>query len=262
VPFVINFRGTPPIGSEAIRANIAHARSLGLPYFNQAKGRVEHLAVVGGGPSINANVASIALFPDVWAVNGAWEWCYRRGIEAVFVAVDPCKVAAEWAKPVAAANGMAIVATQCDPEVFEVLKDCRILVYDTGGENGCVRGTCAVTVPPTLAPFMGYRAITLFGCEGSYVEQSHAYQHEEIAEWMIVECGREEYRTRPDFYTASKELSAMIREFPFFLREKSGGLLRAMIENDGKHDVVRVSNELAEQLKPAIAEQSKPATTA
>ena len=100
---------------------------------------------------------------------------------------------------------------------------------------------------------MGYREVTFFGCEGSCAERSHAYQHEELAEQMIVACGGAEYRTRPDFYTASRELAAVISEFPMFCREQSGGLLRALIASGGKHDVVWVSDDLAEQLKPGPA---------
>ena len=106
----------------------------------------------------------------------------------------PCPIVTQWVKPSIA---RAILATQCDPAVFALLRYADVTIYDASGA-GKYRGSCAAVAAPSLAFAMGYREVTFFGCEGSYASCSHAYRHEDLAEQMMVLCGGAEYRTRPD----------------------------------------------------------------
>jgi hypothetical protein len=252
VPKIV-FSGGPPVTHEDILRNIAHAKTLGLPYVQKVPPHDRVLAVVGGGPSINEHVDEIRSFTDVWAINGASQWLRERGIENTFIAVDPHHIVAKWAP----GAKKAILCTRIDPSVFEILEDADVrlfsLMQDTeDGGIQCFSSTASLAFD--LGTDLGYRKAVFFGCEGSFPgnvsgdnreDFTHAYPEpsEKREERMVVECGGVEYLTAPDFYVQSDEISKMVRMFPQHFSERSGGLLRAMIENDD-HDIVKVSRAM------------------
>lgn len=239
----LTITGQLPITLEQLKRNLDYSRGLGLKGPIQFGAAERSLAVVGGGPSINQHVDTLKAWDgDVWAINGAYGWCKDRGIKATFLAVDPHPIVKTWAVGVE----RAILATQCDPSVFEHLKDADVTLVEVGEKIKC--GSSAATVTPHLAAFMAYRNITLFGCESSYApDKTHAYMKEDRPDELIVMCGNIPYLTAPDFYMQAKELSYFIRELPEFLKQESGGLLGAMVK-DQSHWIMWVSEEMAKGL--------------
>jgi hypothetical protein len=248
--FELSIAGELPVPDEDVQRNHKHACGLGLPSYREFRATRPRLAVIGGGPSINRHVDEIKAFDgDVWAVNGAWGWCHRHGIAATFVSGDPHPRVAEWAKGAT----RALLNVHCDPSAFAVLKDADVAVFDAGSEPGMIRtGSSTASGTPHLAIRMGYREVTLYGCESSYQlnATTHAFQHEQRADEMLVVCDDKEYLTAPDFYMQALELARYIREVPEFIKERSGGLLRAMIEAKGEHFIRWVSDALAKGLSP------------
>lgn len=203
--------------------------------------------MVGGGPSIKDHVETLKAWNgDVIAVNGAYGWCRDNGIDAIFFAADPDPIVLRWCQGAT----RAILATQCDPQVFDALKEADIEAF-TAGEK-ILGGGSAVSSAPWLAAHRRHIGVTLFGCECSYQDASHAYQDEARLDQLIVECGGEEYLTASDFYRYAQELSAILREgeklFPGYLAEESGGLFRAMVRNE-KYRIKWISEELARGLR-------------
>jgi hypothetical protein len=234
-PIDLTIHGRIPVAHEDIRRNVRHAAGLGLKtYRDVAPHPSRRLAVVGGGPSIEQHALALRTFDgEIWAINGAYGWCRERGIEATLFALDPHPIVAKWAK----GAHKALVDVVCDPSVFETLKDADVTVFDCGADDGqiCARGATA-TAAPHLACRMGYHEVTFYGCECSYpAGGSHAYMHEERDEQLLVACNGEEFLTGTDFYIYAIELARFIRELPGFLKEESGGLLRAMVASPEFH---------------------------
>jgi hypothetical protein len=250
-PVEVNIVGELPVSAEDVFRNVRHTQSLGLKSYREAKATGPRLAVVGGGLSINEHVASLQAWDgEVWAINGALAWCRDNGIDATFFAVDPDPIVARWA----VGAKRAVLEQAVHPTVLQVLQTngCEIFCFDAGVEAGAVRAAgSAASAVPHVAIRMGFREVTFFGCEGSYQpDRSHAYQNEAREQEMIIEVEGEDFLTAPDFYVYSLALAEYIREVPEFIKEESGGLLRALIKSKGVHRVRWVSEMLARNLSP------------
>lgn len=244
----LTISGALPVSDEEVQRNIQSANGLGLPTYREVKAGLRKLAVVGGGPSVSEHVEKLRAWDgDIWAINGAWAWLQAHEIDSTFIACDPHPIVCTWAHGVK----KAILETRCNPEVFEMLKDAEVTLFDLGAEPGQVRcGSSTVTAVPHLAVRMGYQHITIFGCESSYnLKSTHAYFKEDRPEQLLIECGGVEYLTAPDFYMQAVELYRYIKEVPEFIAEESGGLLRAFLENECKFSIRWVSQSLAENMK-------------
>lgn len=244
----LSIEGSLPVSQEVVEQNIAHASGLGLPNYRDTKASSTHLAVVGGGPSIKRNVEELKNWDgDIWAINGAWGWLkHTVGRDSTFISCDPHPIVADWAQGVT----KALLETRCAPEAFSALKDAEVTTFDVGAGEGQIRcGSMTVTATPHLACRMGYHSVTLFGCESSFpVGSSHAYMDEKLPEELLVLCGEDSYYlTRPDLYMQAVELAKYFKEVPGFLKEESGGLLRAMLNHDN-HYVVWVSDAMVKTM--------------
>lgn len=232
--------------------NVKNVDGLGLPSYPRVSVESAHphrLAVVGGGSSLSHHVGTLRTWPgDIWAINGAWQWCVKNGIEATFLACDPDPIVMRWAE-----GGVrkALLGNTCPPGVFEMLKKADVKIWECDGEAGAIagRGSTATCVPHLAARMGHLEGVTFFGCESCYVPgQTHAYFHEGWRlDELLIECGGNEYLTAPDFYIQAIELSRIIRELPGYLDERSGGLLRAMIATPEFH-VRWISENYAKQI--------------
>jgi hypothetical protein len=257
--FKINFFGAPPVSDEDMTRHEGQNAKLGLASVNHVASRVEphgrRLAVIGGGPSIADNEDKIRNWNgDKWAVNGAYHWCIKKGIEDVtFIAADPHEIVASWADKVR----RAIVTTRCHPRVFEVLKanDADVKTFDLGGPSKVISGSSTATAIPHLSALNGYQDVTFFGCESSYsLDRTHVYMKEAREDEMIVRCNGEDFYTAPDWLMQAGELRYIISIAPHAYHEESGGLLRAMLQGGGEYEILWVSSKLAERLKPKESE--------
>lgn len=263
----ITFVGQFPIPHDELLQNIAAAKGRGLPYVREAKPHGRRLAVVGGGPSIVRHLHEIRSYTDIWAINGACGFLREHGIESTLFSVDPTELLTERVR----GARRAILASRCHLRVFEALKGCDIQLFDilqdAVGERGFWGSVSSVMTVFDLAPYMGYRDADFYGCEGSYSEGTHAYMNDkDISEYAFyVECGGQEYLTGPDLYQQTRELSKLLRFTHDRFKDKSGGLLTAMIaqrmkyeihesmEIEPDHDITRISTKLKEGLKPMEA---------
>lgn len=252
----INFEGVMPVAHEELLKHIAYGRSLGYPEVREAEPHGRRLAVVGGGPSISEHLDEIREFTDIWAINGACRFLRERGIDSTLLALDPC----DFLAPRVSGAKKALLATRCHPEVFKALEGADITVFEAAGdaENGMWASCAAATVAFHMGTTLGYRKMVFFGCEGSFSEggDSHAYMDEaELQDYrFVVECGGKRYVTAPDIYMLTQQMAVFFRlSINGSFTERSGGLLRALIEND-EHDIVEVSSKLASELKQVTGE--------
>src|SRR5687768_7965317 len=123
----IQVSGECYVGYEQIEKNIAYSSSLGLPVLEQISKKNEGpLAVVGGGPSAFSHLEELRNWPGkIWAINGTHKWLVDNGINPIFFSVDPGEELIELADGVK----QAVLASHCDPGVFNKLKDAEVLIF-------------------------------------------------------------------------------------------------------------------------------------
>lgn len=236
----IAFTTVAKLSAERLAANEAHNNGLGLPRIGRAKAPA--LAIVGGGPSINEQVEAIRSFDgEVWAINGAHQWCLERRIDATLFSLDPL-VLADVPHPSLVKRAVLSVST----EPFDVLRHADIELVKIG-DGGLPSGPTSATGIPAIAAERGNTSVTFFGCESSYTQLQHAYPggiaHGEL---LLVECDGEQFLTSGAMLMQAQILSAVIRAAPMF-REESGGLLRAMV-NDQEWDIVAATRAVHDSI--------------
>lgn len=227
--------------SNAVRdANAKTNKALGLP-VHSGSGR---LAVVGGGPSIRHHIEELQTWVGtVWAVNGTINWCLDHGIDAYFYTIDAQPVR-NWVYPLNRIK-RAVLAIDCDPSLFERLRDAEVTTLSPS--DG---GPTSANSADFMAIESGYQGgVTFFGCESSFEETSHAFESSEITDWIVVRVGGADFYTKPEFLEQAKVMSEVIRAFPDFYTDRSGGLLSAMVEHGMDYELMAVSQSTANKLK-------------
>lgn len=240
----IHWESAPTVSQEGRDSNAEAIKKLGLP-IHRGAGR---LAIVGGGPSIAEHIEELKAWDGaIWAVNGTINWCIDHDIDAWFYTADAAPMA-KWGYDFSRVK-RAVLAPDCSPELVQYLLGIGAEVTLTAPIES---GPTSVNAADFLSLHAGYHPMTYFGCEGSFSDEgTHAFASTHIEDWMDVDIGEGRYRTKAEFISQSIMLSNTIREFPTHYSEKSGGLLRAMIERGQEYDVYQVSNSLFAKLKDA-----------
>jgi hypothetical protein len=243
----IHWESVPSVSQAERDSNAVIIKTLGLA-DHRGSGR---LAVVGGGPSIARHADELRSWDgEIWAVNGAVNWCIDHGIDAAFYTADAAE-AHRWPYDLSRIR-RAVLAPDCSPSLVNYLLARGATVTLT---TPIQSGPTSANASDFLSLKAGYRHVTYFGCEGSFdyldLAATHAHAAHPIEDWMVVELGGERYRTKAEFISQSIMLANILREFPDTYSEKSGGLLRAMIEHGPEFEVYMVSNSLYAKLKDA-----------
>lgn len=180
--------------------NVAHALTLGLPEIDHLpewekfKGG-EPLAIVASGPTLRYTFAELAGFRAIMVAGSAHDFAISRGLKPTYTVVTdptPDVVVSYLSKPTPTCN--YLLASQCDPGVFEHLKKYPVTLWHCGGElggtsllegylpatsielggGGCTVGLRAVDIANRL----GYYELHLFGfdsCIDPNTEATHAF---------------------------------------------------------------------------------------
>lgn len=264
-PFRLEFitTGLVPdsVYEEQARTNVKS----GVSYIKMTEPHDIPLAVVGGGPSTHAHIEELKEWPGhVWGINQSASWVshFAPKADVWLFTVDPDPLLA--APQFIAGVQKAILGLCCSPNLFEALKDKDLQMFDphvapmvdsemmAGGPSS----VCRTFVP---AATLGYKDVTYFGCEGSlhgsvdeegmFSSRTHAYRNEERPRQMIVRCGDKDFVTTPDLYLSTIALARFIQSY-CLIKEKSGGLLRGMLEHPDTWSVVALSDALKDQVDP------------
>lgn len=230
-----------PVDAARIARNQVAARALGLrDVATLHPSAPQRLAIVGGGPSIMHRVNALRTWDgDVWAINNAAVWCSRNMIRCSMFTIesDP---AAPWDSALGVVVRRAILSTRCDPSLFAMLRNAEIVTYEMA-ESDLAPGSAPNA--SMIGTRLGYREFTFFGCEGSFADQHHAYAQNDGAsedKSIIVACAGQRFRTRADLLSTAIGIALMCRGYPDNVKQRSGGLLAALIE-DIDYEVVGVS---------------------
>jgi hypothetical protein len=239
---MVTFVGVSPVSDEQLEKNKEYSLSLGLPEIGsyEVKGP---LAIVGGGHSVALYKYTLQQWPGtVWAVNGAYKWCKENGINAVFFSFDPNPAIAEMAKDA----DTAILSSKSAIETYQALAGKPIWVGDT--TDG---GSTSVGAAIVLAVENGFKDVTLFGCDHSMQkDSSHIYANHKGEDDLVMACNGMYFYTTARMMIGCVEVRNMIKVCPF-VKEQSGGLLRAMLEAERPPVIVSAADTIYAQLSVA-----------
>lgn len=148
------------------------------------------IAIVGGGPSLKDTIANLVNYKYVMVCGSAHDFVIQNSrchINWVIVC-DPDKLVVNYLQEKPSIDTKYLIASQCDPSVFEYLKHEKVYIwhskggdedYSIFGDNklvlggGCTVGTRAMV----MALAMGFSQIHLYGfdtCLGKDYRH-HAY---------------------------------------------------------------------------------------
>lgn len=228
-----SFFGLPSVSDEALKLNAAYSKGLNYP---PPKATARKLAIVGGGGSAKDHLAELDIWDgEIWGVNGAASWLIENGVDATLFTISPCKYPPHYL------NGVtkAIFAHHCDPWLFDTLKAATVFAFDS---NGVGPTSVCAAIPLTLD--MGYEEISLFGCEASYCGDTHVYQNIPDPSEMLVRVNGADYRTNIGYFMQTRLLAHLIMEAPNYCKDRSGGLLSAVVADPDGWDVIKLPIEL------------------
>lgn len=235
----INFTSFCHTSAEELAKNKLYAKELGFPRLGEAKH--PHLAIVGCGPSVYEYVDTLRNWEgEIWAINRAWQWCNDNGIDATFCTADADPITATLVYGVK----KAFVATVCSRKLFdELVKNGADIEAVEIGKEGHAIGPTTASAFLITAVDRGHRKITLFGCESSWKDPAREVE----GGILEVECNGERFFTQPYLAMQAEILSRIIKHAPSVYSEKSGGLLRAAI-NDPEINVIAGTPDIHESI--------------
>lgn len=262
-PFRVAVQGHPAQAEELTRVQVLHSRGLGLPLLQDRPLTNERLAVVGGGPSLAGRLEELLGFDEVWAVNGTARWLRDRGIPAKFFSVDPQPELVDYIRGVPE----AVLAACCHASVWPHFERENLRVFDVHDAVGdwlqAEGWSSTVSFGPKLGLHAGYRSVHFFGCDSAfelavdsiskdYAEiragATHVDRNETFhKDQLLINAGGKVYRTNLMMMEQAEALSKLLREFPEYLFNHSGGLLAAMLEDEA-WEVTHLSGFLLERM--------------
>ena len=180
-------------------------------WIKQEEPNDKTLLICGSGPSIKYDIGVINEMHgsgcEIWALNNCANWLYRNKIlpdAQVIMDAQPCT------KTVLGHAKRHLFASQCDPELFDLVSDAELwhatygefLVDEQEGfpqhDDYCLIGA-SISVGNTaivLAYAMGYRNIHLFGYDSSHSGDYGHVLHQKINDTdplTLVKFGNKTY---------------------------------------------------------------------
>jgi hypothetical protein len=248
MPRRLEIKGQGCVPLDTMQANAAYALSLGIPEIQSVPPHDRPLAVVGGGQSALDAMDELQDWPgDIWAVNGACSWLSKRGVPSTLFSVDADPCLADLLDGV----DSAIISSGCDKAVFDALQG-RVSMFHTEHIEGpgmrFIGGTTSACRCQGVALWLGYRHVSFFGCEGNFTGATHSFKDERPERQVLIEAGGQRYVTTLQFMMQSENLAELIRGFPGMFFDRSGGLLKAMIDHPDTWEVVGLTPVLKREI--------------
>ena len=209
----LTMKGALANSNEDISRNIEHA--LGLDYipFNDLIGsKTGAVAIVGSGPSLKTNWHELRTFKgDIIACNAACQFLLEKGITPTYMfCFDADPLVLEFFTP--HKDITYLLASRCVPAVFEMLKDCKIVLWHAAGDERIreiletrkinepmvTGGSAAVTRAMMLAMPIGYTEVHIYGGDSSFAEgDTHIRKSTTVEKRMAVKCNGRVFEVAP-----------------------------------------------------------------
>lgn len=209
------------------------------------------LAVVGGGRSALESLEELKAWPGhIWAINQTAQWLAKEGRtkDVWMFSVSPTPRIATYLDGVE----RALLASQCHPDVFQGLAERGAEVSKFHLFEGSGPSSATNAVFPSA--ILGYGDLTFFGCEGNFSGRTYFYRNESKPDQLVVRASGTDYVTSTDLFITTQVMVNVVKEYPERHKEKSGGMLRAMI-SDPAWGVVAWSESLRDRIAPECREK-------
>ncbi len=206
-------------------------------------------AVVGGSPNLPAMLPVLREWKgDIFAVNATSGYLSDQGIPNYLYAID-CDPTPWRIGPLVKG---AVFASRVDREQYKQFKRKQVRVFEMAEEDnktGIEGGPTAACRSPHLFLRMGYRAVYYFGCDGCFSNETHITGNQDVAKanMIIVRVNEIDYLTNAALLLQNEHIVDVIKKYPQFLFNASGGLLKAMLENPDTWEVVAITDDLKAQ---------------
>lgn len=233
------------VSMEAYRANVSYSMER-YPIASNVEAHGIPLALVGGAESVKEHLDTLRNWPGhIWSIKGAVKWLKQNGVESTVVSCHPTYKDEDWPDYASA----ALLDAGCPRALFERLKVPVEIFLTMGQEPRNVSGSVTTLGKcPHLALMKGYREIHFFGADSSMTDQSHVYENRHSPDQIKVMCNGQEYLSQPDWIWQAEYISDLCRKVPKHMVNRSGGLLKAMIETE-TYEVVSVSEPLWKRMQ-------------
>jgi 2-polyprenyl-3-methyl-5-hydroxy-6-metoxy-1,4-benzoquinol methylase len=254
---------------QAIRANVAEniRPEHGWRQIHPAGTNDLEVAILGGGPSLNAFEADIraqqARGVKLVTLNGAYHWARERGLWPVTqIVVDARPFNARFTHP-PDPRCLYLIASQCHPSVLAGLPQDRTYLYHTlsalvrdlldarygpGGWHPIPGGSTVLLRAIPLLRLLGYRRFHLYGCDSCLgpEDQHHAFAQPEndspTVVPVLVNRGERVFRCMPWMVAQAQEFLDLIRAIGdvIELAVYGDGLLAYLLQTAADDDPVRL----------------------
>ena len=170
------------------------------------------VSIVGSGPSLKDNWKKLRdSNTDIIACNASCQFLLERGIVPKYMfCFDADPLIYEFFTPHPEIT--YLIASRCPPKTFELLKDCKVIVWHAGGDPNIEKllskykkmepmvagGTMATTRAMMLAQPLGYTEIHLWGADGSFKNgDTHIRKSTTDEKRMVVMLNNKAFETAP-----------------------------------------------------------------
>lgn len=222
--------------SPELRRNVKRARKYNRVKFVNKEELLKYppCAVVGGGPGLVDTLDELRTYEsqgrDIFAVNDTAGFLSDQGIPCFMFAIDATRNLYRTGKLVKG----AIFATRIHRRQFNMIGMDKVLTFDMAedGHGGVTGGPTAVCRAPMLFLRMGYQGIWFYGVDACFYDVTHISGQQSVAHdnMMIVRAGNVDYITNASLFIQTEYLIDVIKKHPKFLVNRSGGLIKAMVE--------------------------------
>jgi 2-polyprenyl-3-methyl-5-hydroxy-6-metoxy-1,4-benzoquinol methylase len=252
---------------EQIRANVRHNIAQGWEQVRPHVANDFETLILGGGPSLGEFEQEIkqrrANGAKLVTLNGAYNWAIENGlVPSAQIIVDARPFNARFTKPVLD-SCRYLIASQCDPAVFEGLPKDRTYIWHTNpalikddlnaqyeGWYSVPGGSTVLLRAIPLMRMLGYRMFHLYGCDSCLKgERHHAYSQPEndngLTVPVTVNPGGRMFYCKPWMISQAQEMMDLIK----FLSDEveleihGDGLLKHILEVGASLDDLIIEGE-------------------
>lgn len=224
-----------PCSPEVLESQVAASRLRGLPELQPTETHDRKLIMVAKGPTA---LKAPLHRKDTMALNGSLKLFTERGLAPTYwAACDPQGLVAGFLKD-APRSTTYLVASKCHPDVFEALKDRKVIVWHIddvpsvqGLESTVPCATSITLCALSVARLLGYRKMETWGWDGCFQGgKDHAVPQASSGLRITNLVGSEKFATTPTWCAEAHDASLQIPDADYTVKIEGRGMIDAILK--------------------------------